>query len=46
MNYEELEKITIQTATEEIGLFRNKNNDISTNKKIKEAQKLKAKAKK
>ena len=29
-----------------MGLFRNKNNDIYTNKKIKEAQKIKAKEKK
>ena len=45
-NYEKLEKIIIQTAVEEIGLFKNKNSEVYTNKKIKEARKLKIKAKK
>ena len=45
-NYEELEKIIIQTAVEETGLFKHKNNDVYTNIKIKEARKLKIKAKK
>ena len=45
-NYEELEKIIIQTAVEEIRLFKNKNNEVYTNKKVKEARKLKIKAKK
>ena len=45
-NYEKLEKIIIQTAIEEIGLFKNKNSEVYTNKKIKEARKLKIKAKK
>ena len=45
-NYEKLEKIIIQTAIEEIGLFKNKNNEVYTNKKIKDARKLKIKAKK
>ena len=45
-NYEELEKIIIQTAIEEIGLFKNKNNEVYTNKKMKEARKLKLKARK
>ena len=45
-NYEELEKIIIQTAIEEIGLFKNENNKVYTNKEIKEARKLKVKAKK
>ena len=45
-NYEELEKIIIQTAVEEIGLFKNKNNKVYTNRKMKEARKLKIKAKK
>ena len=45
-NYEELEKIVIQTAIEEIGLFKNRNNEVYTNKEIKEARKLKVKAKK
>ena len=45
-NYEKLEKIIIQTAIEEIGLFKNKNNEVYTNKKIKDARKLKIKARK
>ena len=45
-NQEELEKIIIQTGIEETGPFNNKNNEVHTNKKIKEAQKLKIKAKK
>ena len=45
-NQEELEKIIIQTEIEETGPFNNKNNEVHTNKKIKEAQKLKIKAKK
>ena len=45
-NYEEQEKIIIQTAIEEIGLFKNKNNEVYTNKEIKEAGKLKVKARK
>ena len=45
-NYEELEKIIIQTAIEEIGIFQNKDNEVYTNKEIKETQKLKVKAKK
>ena len=45
-NCEELGKIIIQTAVGEIGLFKNKNNAVYTNKKIKEARKLKVKAKK
>ena len=45
-NYEELEKIIIQTAIGEIGLFKNKNNEAYTDKKIKEAQKLKIETKK
>ena len=31
-NYGELEKIIIQTAVEEIGLFKNKNNEVYTKK--------------
>ena len=45
-NYEKLEKIIIQTAIEEIGLLKNKNSEVYTNKKIKEARKLKIKGKK
>ena len=45
-NCEELEKIIIQTTIEEIGLFKNKSNEVYTNKEIKEAQKLKVNAKK
>ena len=45
-NYKELEKIIIQTAIEETGLFNNKNNEVYSNKKVKEACKLKIKAKK
>ena len=45
-NYEELEKIIIQIAVEETGLFKNKNNEVYTNKKIKDARKLKIKANK
>ena len=37
-NYEELEKIIIQTAVEEIGLFKNKNNKVYTNRKIKKLE--------
>ena len=44
-NYEELGKIIIQIAVEEIGLFKNKN-EVYTNRKIKEARKLKIKGKK
>ena len=36
--YEELEKIIIQTAVEEIGLFKNKNNKVYTNRKIKKLE--------
>ena len=36
-NYEELEKIIIQTAVEEIGLFKNKNK-VYTNRKIKKLE--------
>ena len=39
--HEELEKIIIQTAVKEFGLFKHKNNQLYTNKKTKEAQKLK-----
>ena len=45
-NYEELEKIIIQTAVEEIGPFKNKNNKVYTNRKMKEARKLKIEARK
>ena len=45
-NYEELGKIIIRTTVEEIGLFEKQNNEVYTNKNIKEAQKLKTKAKK
>ena len=45
-NYKELKKIIIQTAIEETGLFNNKNNEVYSNKKVKEARKLKIKAKK
>ena len=45
-NYEKLEKIIIQTPGKEIGLFKNKLNEVYTNKKIKEVRKLKTKAKK
>ena len=45
-NYEELEKIIIQTAIEEIRIIQNKNNEVYTNKEIKETQKLKVKTKK
>ena len=44
-NYEELGKIIIQTAVEEIGLFTNKNKAY-TNRKIKKARELKIKGKK
>ena len=44
-NYEELEKIIIQTAVKKLGLFKNKNIEVYTNRKIK-ARKLKIKAKK
>ena len=37
-NYGELEKIIIQTAVEEIGLFKNKNNKVYTNRKIKKLE--------
>ena len=45
-NYGELEKIIIQTSVEEIGLCKNKNKKVYTNRKIQEARKLKIKAKK
>ena len=45
-NYKDLEKIIIQTAIEETGLFNNKNNEVYSNKKVKETRKLKIKAKK
>ena len=45
-NYKDLEKIIIQTAIEETGLFNNKNNEVYSNKKVKETPKLKIKAKK
>ena len=32
-NYEELKKLVIQTAVEEIGLFKNKTNEVYTYKK-------------
>ena len=45
-NYEELGKIIIRTTVEEIELFEKQNNEVYTNKNIKEAQKLKTQAKK
>ena len=45
-NYEEPEKIIIQTAAEEIGPFKNKNNKVYKKRKIKKARKLEIKVKK
>ena len=45
-NYEEPEKIIIQTAAEEIGPFTNKNNKAYKKRKIKKARKLEVKVKK
>ena len=43
-NYEEQEKIIFQTAVEELGLFKNKNNEVYTNKKNKRSSKTKNKS--